>query len=94
MIDININPEDSLILSATDVSVTAKYLYSGLFILMAYNKTETIVMNIDDLSKFLGISKAKIYKARKELIGIGVLTFERVYCATRFKFVKDIYEIE
>jgi hypothetical protein len=78
------------ILSNPNIEISTKYLFYFFYDQQPCGDPEFEIKN-DDLSKMTGMSKAKIYRARSQLIKLGLISHRKTYCPITGKKISDFY---
>jgi len=83
------------ILSNPDIELGVKYFYLGFYDLFSrYHKNGKLAFAAEDLSRVLGISKARIYRGRAKLRDYGMLEWEQLRDPSTNYLVHDIYKLK
>jgi hypothetical protein len=84
---------DMAIVRNPTIETTTKYFYVCLLMELECAGYNCSSLCADGLSFNCGISKAKIYRARSQLIKLGVLRLTKKFCSDTGKRLEDIYEL-
>lgn len=81
------------ILENQDTELAAKLLYFYLCFAKEHHETDRFCVNIETISSHLGMSKNRIYRARKILCSIGAIQHDSLYCVKTGKKAFDQYKL-
>lgn len=85
---------DKTILQNPGIEITTKYLYLFFKAFTAEIKeTKGLVLQTEKLLYWTGLTLGRFYRARNELVMLGVLIHEKEYCSKTKRKVRDIYEV-
>ncbi len=84
---------DMAIVRNSEIEIATKYFYICLLMELDSAGSNCVPLCSDGLSFNCGLSKPRIYRARSQLIKLGVLRLTRKFCSDTGKRSDDIYEL-
>jgi len=84
---------DMAIVRNPDIEIATKYFYVCLLMELDSAGSNCAPLCADGLSFNCGLSKSRIYRARAQLIKLGVLRLTKKFCSDTGKRSEDIYEL-
>lgn len=83
---------NSYLFNNTGIEVATKYLYLFLsHTIPVQNHGLEIELNNEELSEKTALSLGQLYRARSQLVKLGLLIHKKKFCESTGKKIKDIY---
>jgi len=82
------------IIEDLETELATKYLYIGLAYMMIQEGVTIMEVDNDMLSSKLGITNARLYRARGNLVKLGAIKHSKKFCPETGRKISDVYELE